>query len=489
MDIWYTLMTPFTWLLLFFYKFFNSYGVALILFALVVKLILFPLSLKGKRSMIQMNMLSGKMQKLQKQYGKDPNRYNAEVQKLYEKEGVNPMGGCLWSFLPLLILFPLYAIIRQPMKYMMGMTYQQIVDVGNSVLNWASVASANGWIKEAAPLTEAVVKAGYNQLYLASLITPDNVAKVIAAAGETAGSIIPVNFSFFGVSLAQVPQLKFWQSGLQGFGLLLIPLISAGTSILFSVISMRTNNMNNGEKNEQAEKTSRMMMLVTPLMSLWIGFSMPAALSIYWIANNILGLAQELICGKMLKKDYEKAAEMARQREIEEKEEEKRLRREKAEQKAREAEEARKNKGKKKEKEPDEARMTPQQREAARVGIRQYARGRAYDPDRFGGVTPYHEDLAAQTVEKVKEDVAAAPVTEEAELTAPVTEEVGAAAHGGPDPEIAGRVEGAEVAEETAEPAQDTEEAPAEEIDLAAQLQAEIDATLAGDAAEEPKED
>ena len=322
MDIWYTLMTPFTWLLLFFYKFFNSYGVALILFALVVKLILFPLSIKGKRSMIQMNMLSGKMQKLQKQYGKDPNRYNAEVQKLYEKEGVNPMGGCLWSFLPLLILFPLYAIIRQPMKYMMSMTYQQIVDVGNSVLNWASVASANGWIKEAAPLTEAVVKAGYNQLYLASLITPDNVAKVIAAAGETAGSIIPVNFSFFGVSLAQVPQLKFWESGLQGFGLLLIPLISAGTSILFSVISMRTNNMNNGEKNEQAEKTSRMMMLITPLMSLWIGFSMPAALSIYWIANNILGLGQELICGKLLKKDYEKAAELAKQRELEEKEEE-----------------------------------------------------------------------------------------------------------------------------------------------------------------------
>ncbi len=475
MDIWYTLMTPFTWLLLFFYKFFNSYGLALILFALVVKLILFPLSLKGKRSMIQMNMLSGKMQKLQKQYGKDPSRYNAEVQKLYEKEGVNPMGGCLWSFLPLLILLPLYAIIRQPMKYMMGMTYQQIVDVGNSVLNWANVAAANGWIKEAAPLTEAVVKAGYNQLYLASLITPDNVARVIAAAGETAGAIIPVNFSFFGVSLAQVPQLKFWQQGLEGFGLLLIPLISAGTSILFSVISLRTNNLNSSQKNEQAEKTSRMMMLITPLMSLWIGFSMPAALSIYWIANNVLGLGQELICGKLLKKDYEKAAELAKQRELEEKEEEKRLRREKAEQKAREAEEARKNKGKKKEKEPDEAKMTPQQREAARVGIRQYARGRAYDPDRFGGVTPYHEDVAARTVEKIMEDMAAVPEeTVAPETTGPVED----------TPETA--VLDASPSQADEAPA---EESPAEGVDLAAKLQAEIDATLAGDEGEEPKED
>ena len=76
MDFAYYALTPFTWLLMFFYQFFNSYGVALILFALAVKLILYPLSLKGKRSMIQMNMLSGKLQKLQKQYGKDQARYN-----------------------------------------------------------------------------------------------------------------------------------------------------------------------------------------------------------------------------------------------------------------------------------------------------------------------------------------------------------------------------------------------------------------------------
>ena len=156
MDFSYVIMTPFVWVLDTFYSFVGSYGIALILFTLVVRLILFPVSLKGKKSMIQMNMLSGKLQKLQKQYAKDQARYQEEMQKLYEKEGVNPMGGCLWSFLPLLILFPLYAIIRQPLKYMMGMTYQQMVDVGNNVLGWATVASQNGWIKEAAQLTEAI---------------------------------------------------------------------------------------------------------------------------------------------------------------------------------------------------------------------------------------------------------------------------------------------------------------------------------------------
>ena len=97
MGISYYLMMPFTWLLTVLYQFFNSYGIALILFALVVKVILFPLSLKGKKGMIQMNMLNGKIQKLQKQYAKDQQRYQQEVQKLYEKEGANPMSGCLRS--------------------------------------------------------------------------------------------------------------------------------------------------------------------------------------------------------------------------------------------------------------------------------------------------------------------------------------------------------------------------------------------------------
>ena len=405
MGIAYYLMMPFTWLLTFLYQFFNSYGIALILFALVVKVILFPLSLKGKKGMIQMNMLNGKIQKLQKQYAKDQQKYQQEVQKLYEKEGANPMSGCLWSFLPLFILLPLYAIIRQPLKYMMGLTGEQITAVAQA-LNWGSVAASNGWIKEAAEFANV----GYNQLYLASLITPDKVAVAQAAVGETMKEIFSINFSFFGVNLALQPHLKFWLDGVMGFGLFLVPVVSALTSILFSFVTTKTNNLNNQNQNNS---TNMMMLLMSPIMSLWIGFAMPAALSIYWIANNVLGLAQEIISGKLLKKDYEKAAEAARLREIEEKEEEKRLRREKAEQRAREAEEARKNKGKKKEKDPEEARMTAEQKAASRVGMRQYARGRAYNPDRFGGVTPYHEDLEKAAPEEEPPAVEETPVAVE----------------------------------------------------------------------------
>ena len=415
MGIAYYLMMPFTWLLTFLYQFFNSYGIALILFALVVKVILFPLSLKGKKGMIQMNMLNGKIQKLQKQYAKDQQKYQQEVQKLYEKEGANPMSGCLWSFLPLFILLPLYAIIRQPLKYMMGLTGEQITAVAQA-LNWGSVAASNGWIKEAAEFANV----GYNQLYLASLITPDKVAVAQAAVGETMKEIFSINFSFFGVNLALQPHLKFWLDGVMGFGLFLVPVVSALTSILFSFVTTKTNNLNNQNQNNS---TNMMMLLMSPIMSLWIGFAMPAALSIYWIANNVLGLAQEIISGKLLKKDYEKAAEAARLREIEEKEEEKRLRREKAEQRAREAEEARKNKGKKKDKDLDEDKTTAEQKAASRVGMRQYARGRAYDPDRFGGVTPYHEDLTKEAAPEEEKPEPAPAVEETAGHDAPIPQE------------------------------------------------------------------
>ena len=329
MDFAQIILKPFAMLLMFFYNFFSSYGIALILFALVVKLILFPLSLKGKKSMIKMNLLSGKMQQLQKQYGRDRERYNLEVQKLYEREKVNPMGGCLWSFLPLLILIPLYAIIRQPIKYMMGINDVEILNQIAQVVDWNSIAVSNGWIKEAG---EAFSNVGYNQLYLSSLITPENLEAVKAAVGEVGSRIFAVNFDFLGlVDLARIPTLKFWTVA-GGFALFLLPVVSAGSSLVFSFISMKTNAVNQQAAQAGNNASMKSMMIISPLISLWIGFSMPAALCLYWIAQNLLSMVQEFICGKLLKKDYEKAAAARAEQERLEKEEEKEALREAREQ-------------------------------------------------------------------------------------------------------------------------------------------------------------
>ena len=430
MDFAQIILSPVVWLLTFFYNLVGSYGLALILFAVVVKIILFPFSLKGKRSMIQMNMLQGKMQKIQKQYGKDRERYNMEIQKLYEKEKVNPMSGCLWSFIPLLILLPLYAIIRQPIKYMMGINSADALNAIAQAVNWNAQAVDMGWIKSAA---DTFANTGYNQLYLASLITPENLSAVQAAVGEAGSRIFSISFDFLGlVDLSQTPQLKFWTIA-GGFGLFILPVISAVSGFVFSLITMKTNAINKQAQQAANNASMKSMLIISPLMSLWIGFAMPAALCVYWIANNLLSMVQEFICGKLLKKDYERAAVAREEQERLEKEEEKERRRLAAEERARRMEEAKLNKGKKKkaEKKADSEDKIPGcVKENSRVGMRQYARGRAYDPYRYSenGPTVYPgEEPAfppkAKQPEQAEEEVLETPAVASPVAEAPAAEE------------------------------------------------------------------
>ena len=370
------ILTPFAWLLMLFYDFSQNYGIALILFALVIKLVLFPFNLKGKKSMIQMNLLSSKMQQLQKQYGKDRERYNLEIQKLYEKEKVNPMSGCLWSFIPIIFLMVLYGIIREPLTYLMNVP----ADMINTVAEITGVANSGTYPQIA---------------MLKAIADPAVLEQVKAALGDAGAGLFSMNVEFLGINLANIPQLNFWsaEGGLVwgNIGLFLLPLVSVGTSLLSMYVSMKTNQMNRGgEQNDQMAKTNRTMMIFMPIMSLWIGFTVPAGLSIYWIAQYIFSIFQELICGRLLKKDYERARAEAAERERQEKEDEKRRKEEARLERQRRLEEEKKNRGKKKPKkaEPTEPGIN---KDDSRIGIRAYARGRAYDPYRFGGVQPYRD--------------------------------------------------------------------------------------------------
>ena len=359
MDIWQILMTPFSWLLKLFCQVFNSYGIALFLFTIVVKIVLFPLNLKGKKSIIKTTVLNGQLQ---------------EVQKFYAENNANPMGGCGWSFLPIVFLYPLYAIIRRPLKYMMWLTEDAV----------KAVAKALGW----ADFTPV----GYNELTLGAMMTAENLGTAKAAAGASAASLFVINFDFFGIDLSQIPQLRFWEGGVtwNSVGLFLLPLISAGLSVVTMLITQKTNQMN----KDQQVKMSPMLMLMSPAISLWIGFAMPAGLCIYWIANSLLGMVQEVICGAMLRKDYEAAQlEMAEQQR-KAKEAEKERRRKAAEKKA-----AAIAAGKSGKKQPQPKKKGVDV-SASREGLRTYARGRAYDPNRYP-VTPYRDPNGpAQPVEE-----------------------------------------------------------------------------------------
>lgn len=411
MDFWQIVMTPFSWLLKMFCQVFDSYGLALLLFALVVKIILFPFSYKGKKSMIKMSMASAKLREIQKRCGNDRERYNQEVQKYYSENNINPMGGCGWTMIPMLILFPLYAIIRRPLKYMMNL----------SETTASAVASALGWSAKMG--TEFVSGSGYNELYLGAMINSGNLetAKNAAiAAGATAGSMFVMNFNFLGLDLAQTPAWKFWEGGItwQSFGLFLLPVLSAVLSFLSSKVSNATNKMNKSmPEDEKTASTNRTMLIMMPVMSLWIGFSFPAGLCLYWIANSVLMMVQEVICGKMLRKDYEEAQRVMEEQARREKEAEKERRRQAAERKAaaiaasKDPKKRAEAKAKAK-KEKELARAQAVDAAASREGMRTYARGRAYDPNRYP-ITPYVDPNEKNKKKDEPKEEVVEPLTEE----------------------------------------------------------------------------
>ena len=157
-------------------------------------------------------------------------------------------------------------------------------------------------------------------------------------------------------------------------------------------------------------------------MSLWIGYVMPAGLCVYWIINSLLSMVQEVISGFMLKKDYQEAAEAAKKQALLDKEEEKRRKAALAAERSKRIEEKKKQKGKKKDKAAPGVDNS-----ASAVGIRAYARGRSYDPARYGGVTPYRDPdhpIDEEAIEKARAEKAER--LEEAKLEADVTAQVAA---------------------------------------------------------------
>ena len=406
MDIWQILMTPFSWLLKMFCQVFNSYGIALFLFTVVIKILLFPLNLKGKKSMIKMNVVNAQVQEIQKRCGNDRERYNQELQKFYAENNVSPLGGCGWSLLPIVFIYPLYAIIRRPLKYMMWLTEDAVKAVANA-LNWTAVKGSEFTV------------GGTNELILGSMINSGNLDAAKAAVGASAASVFIINFDFFGIDLSQTPQLRFWANGLSwgAIGLFLLPLISAGLSVLSMFVSQKTNQMN----RDQKVKMNVSMILMGPLISLWIGFVMPAGLCIYWISNSLLGMVQEIICGRMLRKDYEEAQKEMEEQQRKAKEAEKERRRKSAERKA-----AALAAGKSGKKQP-ESKKNSAVAAASREGLRTYARGRAYDPDRYP-VTPYHDPNGSARPVEVEEEEPNELTEEEKKLLAEASPELAAAA-------------------------------------------------------------
>ena len=398
---------PFGWLLGFLYDLTSNYGVAMILFALIVQGVLTPINAKSKKSMMKMSRLQPQIQEIQRKYANDQQKQNEAMQQLQKEEGASMgMGGCLWSFVPLFILFPLFTVIREPITYILGESAEvaaQIIEV----------------VKTASPELFTGGRTGgyYDQVIAASAIADHASAIAAAIPGISAETLAGINFNFIGINLGAIPDFKFWAwdaFSWANIGAFLIPLVSAGSQVLQMWISQKSNDsVITNEKgvqdkemaaNSQSAQSTKAMMWMMPLMSLWIGFTVSAGLSLYWFIGGVFRMVTDPIMTKHYRKVYDEEDAIKLQRAIEADKIEAEKERVRAERRAANPEGQTQNTSKKKlqkkqQLEEASAKAAAKREYDASKGIfeeeadedscmsgipsRPYCKGRNYDPNRY----------------------------------------------------------------------------------------------------------
>ena len=274
------IITPLGYILGFIYQFVGNYGWSLVIFTLLVKIILLPLGLKQQKATVKMQQVQPKMKELQEKYANDQQKLSEETMKLYKEYGVNPMGGCLPLLIQLPILFGLYRVIYKPVTYMLH--------------RGADIAS----------LTEQ---------YLANPEFIEKFGNISGKAAQQAEIMIAkafdlINFNFLGLDISATPSISkpdlIW----------IVPSLAAVTTYLTSKITTAMGNKKEKSTEEKkpqrvlspdqktntgsassAESMTKSMSVMMPIMTLWITFTFPATIGVYWTISNLASLLQTVL--------------------------------------------------------------------------------------------------------------------------------------------------------------------------------------------------
>ncbi len=253
----------------------NNFSLLMLLLTIIVNGLMLPLTIKTQRSTAKQQMLRPKLDALKKKYGgdeemsqKDKLAYQQEMQELYQKEGVSMAGGCL----PLLIRFPfllaVYRVVQSPLTYIFGLKSDAIKALAKAV---------------------GVKTTGYYEMQLFGKLTE-------TTKGMTAdlwAQITSWDFTFFGIELRETPKFSFNFANVTAdqLKLWIIPLLAFAAQMLTSVISMQIQKKANPD---QPNMTG--MMLTMPLISLFLAFSFPAGVGLYWAFSSLVaGLLQAAV--------------------------------------------------------------------------------------------------------------------------------------------------------------------------------------------------
>ena len=264
----------FGYLLNFLYEILNNYGFAIIIFSILVKLLLLPLTIKQQKTMEKTSKLQEEMKSLQFKYKNDPEKLNKEMMDMYKRENMSPFSGCLSSIAQIILILAVFYLVRSPLTYMRKVDTNIIDDYKNRL----------------------ETQTNYPEVDIISQFGSENKG-------------VYVNMDFLGLDLSSVPTVN-----MSDFRNLIIP----GLYVISSIVSMKmTMNMQNKGKDKQGEKnkekqpesaedimqsTSKSMSYMMPVMAFSISLVAPLGLALYWLMSNVLMIVERIFINIFINK-------------------------------------------------------------------------------------------------------------------------------------------------------------------------------------------
>jgi len=271
------------------YSVFNNYGIAIIIFSILLRIILIPITIKQQTSMKKSAKLQEEMQEISRKYKNNPEKLNQETIDLYKREKMSPFSGCLSSIVQILIILAVFWLVSQPLTYMKKV---------NEPYN-----AENPEVSVIEHYTEEIKKENNGQ---ATSYTEIEIINRYGATDER----VHINMDFLGLDLSKVPG-----NNLNDWRVYIIPALY----VISSVLSIKlTTNMQNKKKEKQKTESaepdeleamqamSKNMTYMMPIMSVFIAFIAPLGLALYWFVSNLLMIIEKLIIDKIMKHKEEK---------------------------------------------------------------------------------------------------------------------------------------------------------------------------------------
>lgn len=271
----------------------NNYGVAIIIFTIILKGVMLPISIKQQKTMKKTSKVQAKVREIQEKYSNDQVRQSQELMDLYKKENISPFSGCLSSIVQLIIVLAMFFLVSRPLTYMKHIDSDLI----------------NTYTQKVTETTDGQVR--YNEIA---------IIKALSNEDEN----VRLNMNFLGLDLSDIPSQDY-----KNWKVYVIPVLYVLTSIISTRI---TTNMNKNSKDEKEvekeekvkekvsegdkpqdtkdldtmEEMNKQMMFMMPIMSVSIALIAPLGLALYWLVSNILMIGERLILDKFFKdKDEE----------------------------------------------------------------------------------------------------------------------------------------------------------------------------------------